>query len=120
MPPKRTLVVLISTGLVAGCAVGPDYQRPEISLSERFLGQAAVEKRPEGSHRNVVDGWAGFADPQLTRFVTLALQPVSYTHLDVYKRQRPYRLDATAQRADDTQAGDDDSCVVLSMHGVAS
>ncbi|MPT18397.1 MAG: TolC family protein [Pseudomonas sp.] len=74
MPPKRTLVVLISTGLVAGCAVGPDYQRPEISLAERFLGQAAVEKRPEGSNSSVVDGWAGFADPQLTRFVTLALQ----------------------------------------------
>lgn len=39
MLSKRLLVVLISTGLVAGCAVGPDYQRPEISLSERFLGR---------------------------------------------------------------------------------
>lgn len=29
MLSKRTLVVLISTGLMAGCAVGPDYERPE-------------------------------------------------------------------------------------------
>lgn len=74
MPSKRTLVVLISTSLVAGCAVGPDYQRPEISLSERFLGQDAVEQRPVSSTADLIDWWAGFGDPQLTRFVTLALQ----------------------------------------------
>lgn len=77
MPSKRLLVVLISTGLVAGCAVGPDYHRPEISLSERFWGQDAVEQRPESSTVDLVDlvdWWAGFGDPQLTRLVTLALQ----------------------------------------------
>ncbi|EKO0513850.1 efflux transporter outer membrane subunit [Pseudomonas aeruginosa] len=74
MLSKRLLVVLISTGLVAGCAVGPDYQRPEISLSERFLGQEAVEQRPVSSMGDLIDWWAGFGDPQLTRFVTLALQ----------------------------------------------
>ncbi|MBL0949129.1 MAG: efflux transporter outer membrane subunit [Pseudomonas sp.] len=74
MPSKRTLVVLISTSLVAGCAVGPDYQRPEISLSERFLAQDAVEQRPVSSTADLIDWWAGFGDPQLTRFVMLALQ----------------------------------------------
>lgn len=74
MPSKRLLVVLISTGLVAGCAVGPDYQHPEISLSERFLGQDTVDQRPVSSTADLVDWWAGFGDPQLTRFVTLALQ----------------------------------------------
>lgn len=74
MPSKRTLVVLISTSLVAGCAVGPDYQCPEISLSERFLGQDAVEQRPVSSTGDLIDWWAGFGDPQLTRLVTLALQ----------------------------------------------
>ncbi len=24
--------------LVAGCAVGPDYQRPEVSMQTRFVG----------------------------------------------------------------------------------
>lgn len=38
MLSKRLLVVLISTDLVAGCAVGPDYQRPEISLSSASWG----------------------------------------------------------------------------------
>ncbi len=74
MLSKRLLVVLISTGLVAGCAVGPDYQRPEISLSERFLGQDVVEQRPVSSTADLIDWWAGFGDPQLTRLVTLALQ----------------------------------------------
>lgn len=74
MPSKRLLVVLISTGLVAGCSVGPDYQRPEISLSERFLGQDVVEQRPVSSTADLIDWWAGFGDPQLTRLVTLSLQ----------------------------------------------
>lgn len=74
MLPKRTLVVLISISLVAGCTVGPDYQPPKISLSERFWGQDAIEQRSGSSTADLIDWWASFGDPQLTRFVTLALQ----------------------------------------------
>ena len=61
MLSKRLLVVLISTDLVGGCAVGPDYQRPEISLSERFLGQEAVEQRPVSSMGDLIEWCAGAA-----------------------------------------------------------
>lgn len=74
MPSKRTLVVMISTGLMAGCAVGPDYQRPELSLSDRFLGQTAVDGRPALANAELIHWWTGFGDPQLTHFVTLALE----------------------------------------------
>lgn len=74
MPSKRTLVVMISTGLMAGCAVGPNYQRPEFSLSDRFLSQTAVDGRPARANAELIHWWTGFGDPQLTRFVTLALE----------------------------------------------
>jgi len=74
MPSKRPLVVLVSAGLMAGCAVGPDYQRPALSLSEGFLGQAAVDARPARADAEFSAWWSGFGDPQLTRFVSLALE----------------------------------------------
>src|SRR3990167_3504242 len=74
MPSKRTLAVLISASLSTGCAVGPDYTRPEFSMPENFLGQAAVEQRHARPNADLITWWAGFADPQLTRLVTLALE----------------------------------------------
>src|SRR3989338_383135 len=74
MPSKRTLAVLISASLSTGCAVGPDSPRPEFSMPENFLGQAAVEQRHARPNADLITWWAGFADPQLTRFVTLALE----------------------------------------------
>lgn len=74
MPSKRTLAVLISASLAAGCVVGPDYTRPELSMPENFLGQAAVDQRTASSNTDLIAWWAGFGDPQLTRLVTLALE----------------------------------------------
>lgn len=74
MPSKRTLAVLISASLSAGCVVGPDYTRPELSMPENFLGQAAVDQRHARPNADLISWWAGFGDPQLTRLVTLALE----------------------------------------------
>lgn len=74
MPSKHTFAALICTGLIAGCAVGPDYQRPEITLSKRFLGQDVVEQRSESTKVDLINWWSGFNDPKLTRFVSLALE----------------------------------------------
>lgn len=73
MPPKRSLVTLIVASLAAGCAVGPDYVRPETPMPEQFLGQAAVDQRHAANYADIVAWWTGFGDPLLTRFVTLAL-----------------------------------------------
>jgi NodT family efflux transporter outer membrane factor (OMF) lipoprotein len=74
MLSKRTLAMLIVASLSAGCAVGPDYVRPEVPVPERFLGQAAVDQRHATAAADLATWWKGFGDPQLTRFVGLALE----------------------------------------------
>ncbi len=74
MLPRRTLAMLISASLSAGCAIGPDYVRPDMPLPERYLGQAAVDQRHATASADLVAWWTGFGDPQLTRFVILALE----------------------------------------------
>lgn len=74
MLPKRTLFMLAATGLLAGCAVGPDYIRPAAPMPDRYLGQTAIEQRHAASTADLIAWWGGFGDEQLTRFVTLALE----------------------------------------------
>ncbi|MBV8634796.1 MAG: TolC family protein [Burkholderiaceae bacterium] len=74
MLPKPTLAMLIVASLLAGCAVGPDYVRPDVPMPERFQGQAAIDQRHATSAADLVTWWTGFGDPQLTRFVALALE----------------------------------------------
>lgn len=71
---KRTFSLLVVAGLASGCAVGPDYIRPQTAVSEHYLGQAAIEQRQPGTKADLVVWWEGFGDPQLTRLVTLALE----------------------------------------------
>jgi NodT family efflux transporter outer membrane factor (OMF) lipoprotein len=73
MLPKRTLATFIAVGLMSGCAVGPDYARPDAPVPEQFLGQAAVDQRHAATRADLLVWWTGFGDAQLTRFVTLAL-----------------------------------------------
>ncbi|WP_248747019.1 efflux transporter outer membrane subunit [Pseudomonas sp. MWU12-2037] len=74
MPSLRPVALLVSASLIAGCAVGPDYHRPDAPLPDRFLGQPLVEQRPAAMPANLVDWWEGFDDPALTEFVAKALE----------------------------------------------
>jgi NodT family efflux transporter outer membrane factor (OMF) lipoprotein len=69
----RPLALLLGASLMAGCAVGPDYKKPNVSLPERYLGQTQLEQRSAISNANLAAWWEGFGDPQLSRFVLLAL-----------------------------------------------
>jgi NodT family efflux transporter outer membrane factor (OMF) lipoprotein len=71
---KRTLVMSVVASLAAGCAVGPDYIRPDTPLPQRYLGQTAVEQRHADTTANILVWWEGFGDPQLARYVRLALE----------------------------------------------
>ncbi|MEN4947247.1 efflux transporter outer membrane subunit [Pseudomonas proteolytica] len=73
MPSLHPLALLVSASLIAGCAVGPDYQRPDAPLSSGYMGQAAVEQRPGAPQASLVAWWEGFGDPQLADFVSKAL-----------------------------------------------
>ena len=70
----RPTALLLSVSLLAGCAVGPDYRSPDIAVSSRFLGQDGVAQREVRSKADLQAWWAGFDDPLLTRFITLALE----------------------------------------------
>lgn len=71
---RRPLALLLSASFVAGCAVGPDYKQPDIPLPDHYLGQAQLEKRSAITNANLATWWDGFGDPQLSRFVLLALE----------------------------------------------
>ncbi len=73
MLPKSTFAALIVACFATGCAVGPDYVRPDTAMPDRFQGQAAVERRQAAGSAELAVWWAGFADPQLSRYVERAL-----------------------------------------------
>lgn len=71
---KQTLAALVVATLSTGCAVGPDYARPEPALAQQFHGQAAVEQRQAATTADLAQWWSGFGDPLLSRFVAQALE----------------------------------------------
>ncbi|SDU95603.1 efflux transporter outer membrane subunit [Pseudomonas mucidolens] len=74
MPSLRPAALLVSASLMAGCAVGPDYHRPDAPLSARYLGQPSVGQRSAATPADLVAWWEGFGDPALSRFITRALE----------------------------------------------
>ncbi|MCC4114888.1 efflux transporter outer membrane subunit [Aromatoleum toluclasticum] len=70
----RSLALVLSIGALTGCAVGPDYRQPEIALSSVFLGQEGIDRRQVQHKADLRAWWAAFNDPQLTHFVSLALE----------------------------------------------
>ncbi|WP_226034129.1 efflux transporter outer membrane subunit [Aquitalea palustris] len=74
MPAKHPLALLVAASLLTGCAVSPDYTRPDIPTSASYLGAAAVEQRHAATEADLATWWTGFGDPQLSRYVMLALE----------------------------------------------
>jgi NodT family efflux transporter outer membrane factor (OMF) lipoprotein len=70
----RFLALLLSAGILTGCAAGPEYSRPDVLLPERFQSQEALNQRPAKAGADLTVWWASFGDPQLVQFVTVALE----------------------------------------------
>lgn len=68
---KRSLAVSLIGLLVAGCAVGPDYRRPETNLPGRFAG--AQEGSPDAVSLANQNWREVFADPALQKLIDEAL-----------------------------------------------
>lgn len=63
-----------ATVVIAGCAVGPDYQRPSMALPATFTGSTEVAQRAASTPAPPLSiWWKGFDDPELDRVVQLAL-----------------------------------------------
>ena len=60
--------------LIAGCAVGPDYQRPAVDAPAAYRTAASDTNAPAGTNSFADLGWwAVFQDPQLTAYIGDAL-----------------------------------------------
>jgi NodT family efflux transporter outer membrane factor (OMF) lipoprotein len=68
------LALLLLVGLLAGCAVGPDYRRPEIALTPHFVGGPRIANRHFDGSTDLHTWWLAFGDPLLTRYVAAALE----------------------------------------------
>lgn len=59
---------------LAGCAVGPDYQRPDLTAPATYPHADVLAARPAAAPAPSLDTWwLGFDDPVLTRIVQRAL-----------------------------------------------
>jgi NodT family efflux transporter outer membrane factor (OMF) lipoprotein len=67
------LSLLLSAAATTGCAVGPDYHRPDVAIPAAFIGQSALESRGASQSADIVKWWEGFNDPVLTQLETTAL-----------------------------------------------
>lgn len=74
MPPKHQLITLLAACFVSSCTIGPDYIKPAIPAKKQFDGQSEVAQRAAEADSSLATWWQSYNDPQLTRFVSLALQ----------------------------------------------
>lgn len=71
---SRSIVLLpIIVSTLTACTVGPNYKRPNISLPEQYLGTPSNSSN-DNNKADIAIWWQSFNDPQLTRYVTLALK----------------------------------------------
>jgi NodT family efflux transporter outer membrane factor (OMF) lipoprotein len=66
---------VVLAGLLAGCAVGPDYQTPDSALPVAFLTQPMVKQPTSGgASPDRWQWWRTLHDPQLNSLIERALQ----------------------------------------------
>lgn len=64
---KQTLLIL-SISMLSACAVGPDYQKPEVAIPDRFSSQAELT----GSDQPLLSWWQSFSDETLNDLIIKA------------------------------------------------
>lgn len=73
LPAARFALAALSIAL-AGCTVGPDYQRPADQAATQFMAQDALQHRQGTLAAPPLETWwQGFNDPQLTRLIQTVL-----------------------------------------------
>jgi multidrug efflux system outer membrane protein len=68
--PRTPLTVLLAAVILAGCAVGPNYQRPEVTPPQQFRSQVAPA---EAGSLADLPWWQVFNDKALQGLITQAL-----------------------------------------------
>ncbi|MBD1554299.1 efflux transporter outer membrane subunit [Pseudomonas typographi] len=63
------LAVALGCGLLAACAVGPDYQRPSMATPAQFKQAEGWSAATPADTRSKGDWWTSYGDPQLDALV---------------------------------------------------
>ena len=76
---KRLVGASVVTLMLSGCTVGPDYKRPELSVSEQWKAQTGGEFAEavdlvRDQQINPIQWWDQFADPTLSALLAYAGQ----------------------------------------------
>lgn len=66
---SRRAAFVLAAGLLSGCALGPDYERPELDVPEGY-----IQPIDEGESFANVPWWEIFEDPQLEALIRMALE----------------------------------------------
>jgi len=64
----KTLTACVLTGMLSACAVGPQYQRPDVPLNERFRNAPSARVAADTTW------WQAFEDETLNKLIEQALQ----------------------------------------------
>lgn len=67
----KRLSVLAVSAVLAACAVGPDYQQPQMTAPDQFVAADATEFSPANVEQ---DFWKSFGDEQLNGLIEQALK----------------------------------------------
>jgi len=71
---RRHIVLLCVLGfMVAGCTVGPDYKRPEVSVPPMYRGADAAPPVASAASFGDLAWWNVFQDPELQELIRTAL-----------------------------------------------
>lgn len=87
-----SLCVLVAVFL-AGCAVGPNYRKPQTTMPAKWVGQPAPATQPSPVSANLANWWKTFNDPTLTSLMDRAIR----ANLDI-KQAQARVLEARASR----------------------
>jgi len=69
----RLSLAIASIGVLSGCLLGPDYERPQVALPESFRAQAPAITTPNvSSEVELTEWWTLFNDPLLNELVAHA------------------------------------------------
>lgn len=69
MKTAQRLAPVLVAAVMAGCALGPDYEPPEVAVPADYLNAAQ-----EGASLGKLKWWELFDDPQLEQLIEIALQ----------------------------------------------
>ena len=74
LPLSPRLSAIVAAAMLAGCAVGPNYQAPDMLPPSAYHGAAALASRDGEAAAPALDAWwRGFDDPELARIVDRAI-----------------------------------------------